>query len=279
MTRDGTLVTIDGRPALRFERRYRHPIDRVWRAITEPAEMAAWFPSEVEGERAVGANLTFVDDAQRAAAREVGEPTRADGPLFTGTVVTYDPPKVFAFTWGWELLRFELHPDGNDTVLVFTHHLSHQSVAARNGAGWHMCLAALDELLSAPSNATSDWTRVFEDYVARMGPELGAPTDGGAMVWERSTHVDAGRVRFVTSDPAEVAAWGARDHVGEDLQWQVESTDEGTIYRLTHRGIGTDAELAATWHALLVQLDMYLAAGQLVPVDAKRWVAAYDAAL
>ena len=40
-------------------------------------------------------------------------------------------------------------------------------------------------------------------------------------------------------------------------------------------GIGDDAQLAATWHALLIQLDMYLAAGQLIPVDPKPWVDAY----
>lgn len=44
---EGTLVTIDGRPALRFERHYRHPIERVWRAVTDPSEVGRWFPSEV----------------------------------------------------------------------------------------------------------------------------------------------------------------------------------------------------------------------------------------
>lgn len=88
MTRpEGTLVTIDGSPALRFERRYRHPIERVWRAVTEPGEMGRWFPSEVVGDRRVGAELIFDDDARRAADREAGEPTRADGPLIQGRVV------------------------------------------------------------------------------------------------------------------------------------------------------------------------------------------------
>lgn len=279
MTREGTLITLDGHPALRFERRYRHPIERVWRAVTDPAEMAAWFPSNVEGERAVGAELSFADDAQRAAAMEAGEPTRADGPIFRGKVVTYDPPKVFAFTWGWELLRFELIPDDDETVLVFTHHLSHRSVAARNGAGWHACLAALDELLSEPTEDTSDWMRVYDDYVERMGPALGVASDDGSMTWERSTHVDADRVRVATSDPAEIAAWGAAGRESEPLDWRVEDTGEGTLYRLTHHGIGTDAELAATWHALLLQLDMYLAAEHLVPADPKRWIDAYAAAL
>jgi uncharacterized protein YndB with AHSA1/START domain len=281
MTREGTLVTIDGRPALRFERRYRHPMERVWRAISDPGEMARWFPSDVEGERAVGADLRFVDDAQRATAREAGEPTRDDGPMFRGTVVAYDPPKVFSFTWGGELLRFELLPDGADTVLVFTHLLSHRSVAARNGSGWHMCLAALDRLLGADAAGAGDlgWKDVYDDYVDRMGPALGEASASGAMTWERSTHVEPDRVRAVTSDPAEVAAWGGRERAGDPVRWDVEHTDHGCVYRLTHIAIGDDAELAATWHALLVQLDMYLAAGQLVPVEPKRWIAAYEAVL
>ena len=70
--RAGVLIEVDGQPALRFERWFRHDVDRVWRAITRPDELAAWFPSAVIGDRAVGATLVFDDDAQRAAAREAG---------------------------------------------------------------------------------------------------------------------------------------------------------------------------------------------------------------
>jgi uncharacterized protein YndB with AHSA1/START domain len=276
MTRNGTLVTIDGKPALRFERRYRQPVERVWRAISDPAEMAQWFPSNVEGDRTVGAELRFVDDAQRAAAREAGEPTRADGPMFRGAVVVYDPPKVFAFTWGSELLRFELLPEGDETVLVFTHLLSHRSVAARNGAGWHECLAALDTLLGSSPADSGDWKAVYDDYLDRMGPDLGVPSGNGAMTWERQNHVDPDRIRAATSEPSEIEAWGGAEHAGEPVRWELEPDEHGTVYRLTHEAAGHDAELAATWHALLLQLDMYLAAGQLVPVDPERWRAAYD---
>lgn len=283
MSNEGKLTTIDGRPALRFERRYQHPMERVWRAISDPGEMAKWFPSNVEGERAVGADLKFVDDAQRAAAIEAGEPTRAEGPMFTGSVVMWDPPKVFSFTWGGELLRFELLPEGDNTILVFTHLLSHQSVAARNGSGWHVCLLQLDRLLgSAPPAAEGeevDWMPIYEDYLERTGPAPGVPSGDGAVTWERSTHVDADRVRAATTDPAEIEAWGGTDRASDPVRWDVEITDSGTLYRLTHQSIGDDAELAATWHALLVQLDMYLAAGQLIPVDHKRWINAYDEVL
>ena len=280
MTHEGTLLTVDGGPALRFERRYRHSMERVWRAISDPDEMARWFPSNVEGDRAAGAELIFVDESQRAAAREAGEPTRDDGPTFRGRVVAYEPPKVFAFTWGGELLRFELMPDGADTVLVFTQLLSHQSVAARNGSGWHMCLGALDRLLGgATADGVASWTDVYDDYVRRIGPALGVPSGEGAMTWERATHVGPDRVRVVTSQPGEIEAWGGTERAGDPVRWQVEGREHGSLYRLTHDEIGDDAELAAMWHALLIQLDMYLAAGQLVPVESKSWIAAYERVL
>src|SRR3546814_17845193 len=114
MPRDVELRDDDGRPALRCARTYAHPMERVWRAVTSPEEMAAWFPSSVQGERAVGAALVFDDEDQRAAAREAGEPTRADGPLFSGPVVAYDPPKVFSFTWGGAPLRLDRQGVGEE---------------------------------------------------------------------------------------------------------------------------------------------------------------------
>jgi uncharacterized protein YndB with AHSA1/START domain len=278
VTTDGTLVILGGKPALRFERHYRHPVERVWRAVTDPHEMASWFPSAVVGERAVGAPLVFDDDAQRAAAREAGEPTRVDGPLIAGAVVAYDPPTVFSFTWGDELLRFELIPHGDGTRLVFTQILSHPSVAARNGAGWHACLGALDILLGVDV-PDEDGAAVYDDYITRLGPALGTPSGDGAVTWERATHVPPERVRTVTDDPGEVAAWGGAERAAEAPRWDVEATAGGSLYRLTVEDIGDDAERAAIWHALLVQLDLYLAAGQVIPVDHKRWIDAYRQAL
>jgi uncharacterized protein YndB with AHSA1/START domain len=278
-TTEGTLVTVDGKPALRFVRHYRHPIERVWRAVSDPGEMAQWFPSNVVGDRAVGAELTFDDDAQRAAAREAGEPTRADGPMFRGTVVAYDPPQVFSFSWGGELIRIELSPEGDGTSLVFTQVLTHLSVAARNGAGWHTCLGELDRLLGAPAPDDEDGLAVFDDYLDRMGPPLGTPTGDGSVTWERATHVPPTQVREATTGPAALDAWGAAERASDPQRWDIDATDDGTVYRLTVDGIGRDAERAAAWHALLVQLDMYLAAGELIPAEPARWIPAYRSVL
>ena len=277
MSPDGTLVTIDGRAALRFERRYPHDVERVWRAVTDPAEMSVWFPSDVLGERAVGAELLFDDESQRAVAHAAGEPARDAGPALTGRVVAFDPPTVFSFTWGGELLRFELHPDGDGTRLLFTQVLSHPSVAARNGAGWHVCLGELGRLLDVPPSAAEvgEGFGVYQGYVERMGLERGTPTDDGSLTWEFGHHVGPERVRDAVSDPEEVAAWGAADRADDHVHWDIRSAGTGTVVRVTVEGAATDAELAATWHALLVQLDMYLAAGMVVPVAAATWRPAY----
>ena len=51
---DGTLETIDGRPALRFERTLADSVERVWRAISDPAELERWFPAAVDWTPATG---------------------------------------------------------------------------------------------------------------------------------------------------------------------------------------------------------------------------------
>ncbi|MGW4592021.1 hypothetical protein [Amycolatopsis thermoflava] len=37
----------DGLAALVFERHLKHPPEKVWRALTEPGELATWFPVHV----------------------------------------------------------------------------------------------------------------------------------------------------------------------------------------------------------------------------------------
>ncbi len=43
----GTLRTEGGRNILRIQRRLAHPPEKVWRALTDPADLVQWFPAEV----------------------------------------------------------------------------------------------------------------------------------------------------------------------------------------------------------------------------------------
>jgi uncharacterized protein YndB with AHSA1/START domain len=173
------LQTVDSRSVLRIERRLAHPAEKVWRAVTEPSQLAAWFPSEVEiPELAVGGKLRFVF-------------THGEGPTMDGAITELDPPWIFGFTWGDDELRIELRPDdgGRACVLVFTHAFADTAGAASFAAGWDACLAALDtalrdEPVSPPDGDAMD--AQHEAFVEALGLAEGAVEQTG----------DGWRVRF-----------------------------------------------------------------------------------
>jgi Activator of Hsp90 ATPase homolog 1-like protein len=139
-----TLQIVDGRHTLRFERRLAHPVERVWRALTEPGELPQWFPS--------GAELEVTERV---------------------------PPRLLAGTWHGDPLRFELTPDGDGCLLVFTHAFAERDTAARTAAGWDRSLARLGALLDGrplgEADSLREWPAVHERYAQRFGvdPELG----------------------------------------------------------------------------------------------------------
>jgi uncharacterized protein YndB with AHSA1/START domain len=158
---DGTLEHVDGRWELRFVRRLAHPPATVWRALTDPEHLAAWFPAAIEGEREAGAPLRFVFE-------------HGEGPDTEGEITVYDPPARFEFRWGEELLRFALEPDGDGCVLTFVDAFDELGKAARDGAGWHTCLDLLEHDLAGhrPGWTSADrWADVHPGYVERFGPE------------------------------------------------------------------------------------------------------------
>ena len=148
----------EGRPVLRFERRLAHPPEKVWRALTESGQISRWFPADIEGEFEVGATLRF--------------PFREDeGPTTQGEVLEVEPPRTLAYTWGGEVLRFELRPDGDGCLLVFTHEFEDRPGAPKFAAGWHVCLDGLEALLDGGERATSqeDWQGLYDAYAADFG--------------------------------------------------------------------------------------------------------------
>jgi uncharacterized protein YndB with AHSA1/START domain len=171
----GNYATIEDTPTLNFERRLSQPVDRVWRAITEPDELRHWFPSAVEADLRVGGKMKFTFEGH----------TLPDGSSFMpGEVTELDPPRVFGFQWGEDHLRFELEPvdGGVGCALRLIVQLGTRDKAARDGAGWHVCLDRLERLLAADdapaaAGASDDWRGLYEEY-QRRGVPAGAPIPG-----------------------------------------------------------------------------------------------------
>jgi uncharacterized protein YndB with AHSA1/START domain len=157
---EATLLTTGARPAVRLERFLPDPPSVVWRALTDRDELRSWFPCEVvvEGGRwETGAAITFPFPA------EVIEMT------LTGEVLAVDEPNTLAFSWGEEVLTFELElADGGGTRLILIDELP-ASAAARSAAGWEACLDRLAGLDPSPDA----WRPRFEAYATAFGPTLG----------------------------------------------------------------------------------------------------------
>ena len=172
---DGVLTRDDdGRCRLRFTRALRHPPAKVWRALTEPDDLAAWFPFVIEGERAAGAPLRFL-------------PPDGRGEVIEGEMVAFEPPSALELEWSGERLRFELAPDGDGTTLTIINVFDEVDKAARDAAGWNTCPALHldgDEPAWAPPER---WGEVHPGYVAAFGPQAATigppeghgPEDGG----------------------------------------------------------------------------------------------------
>jgi uncharacterized protein YndB with AHSA1/START domain len=167
----GTLAEHEGEWQVRFVRRLRHPLEKVWRAVTEPEHMQPWFPDEMVGERRAGAPLKFVNEQMDAT--------------YEGEMLVFEPMSAMEVQWGpTNRLRFELQADGDATVLTVVETLGELGEAARDGAGWHECLDRLEAALDgteAPAFGTV-WARVHPAYVEAFGPE--ASTIGPPEGWE-----------------------------------------------------------------------------------------------
>jgi len=185
----GTLHHEGSRHTLRFVRRLAHAPEQVWRALTENGELAHWFPAAIEGERTAGAALRFVffapgetgdtgsSSATGGRSADVEAAGRAASPIVEGDMRVYDPPRTLEFTWGGEVLRWELEAHGGGTVLVFTHTFADESKAARDASGWEVCLAALARSLAgepAEPFTMARFDALFDSYAKRFGARASA---------------------------------------------------------------------------------------------------------
>jgi uncharacterized protein YndB with AHSA1/START domain len=157
---DAQLITDGPRPAVRFERHLPDPPAVVWQALTEREQLKAWFPCDVVvsgGHWRPGAAISFIFGPDMT---------------ITGEVLHVEEPRLLAYSWGEDILRFELSPHDGGTRLVLFDEVP-PNAAARNAAGWEECL----NLLAGADPEPQAWRPRFAGYATAFEPELG-PQDG-----------------------------------------------------------------------------------------------------
>ena len=167
---DGTIETRpDGTHVLRYERRLRHPIDRVWAAITDPAEIEAWLARArvdlAEGGRVRLEWLNTDDDGNTAVA--------------DGRITRLEPPRLLEYDTDIHgVLRWELDPEADDATrltLTVAARLPDEYVT-KVRSGWHVHLDFLEDWLDDatrvdwPRWPRDRWAAINERYEASMRP-------------------------------------------------------------------------------------------------------------
>jgi uncharacterized protein YndB with AHSA1/START domain len=113
-----------------FERRLDAPRERVWRALTDPGELAGWL-APVEIDLRVGGSIVVKFDHEGAR----------------GTITELREPELIAYTWNegdtGSLVRFELEPEDGGTRLTLRHTFETEVDLSGYGGGWHHHLERL----------------------------------------------------------------------------------------------------------------------------------------
>ncbi len=165
----GAQVRKDGEKwTLVLVRELRHPPEKVWQALTDPAHLREWAPFDADG------NLGTLGATVKLTT--VGAPT----PQISETRVTRaDAPRLLEYNWGGFDMRWELEASGDSgTRLTLWTNIGRRFVAM-GAAGWHICFDVLDHLLSGTpigrivggEAMKFDWQRLNEEYARQFGIE------------------------------------------------------------------------------------------------------------
>jgi uncharacterized protein YndB with AHSA1/START domain len=148
-------------------RELRHPPEKVWQALTDPAHLREWAPFDADGNLGTVGTVTLTT---------VGTPT----PQVSETRVTRaDAPKVLEYNWGVQDIRWELEAFGGGTRLTLWHNIDRRFISM-GAAGWHICFDVLDHLLSGTrigrivggEAMKFGWPRLNSEYARQFGIEV-----------------------------------------------------------------------------------------------------------
>jgi uncharacterized protein YndB with AHSA1/START domain len=117
-------------------RELRHAPEKVWEAITDPAQISQWAPFDASGSLATqGATVKLTTVA-------------SPKPYVSETTVSRaERPKLLVYQWGASDMRWELDPYNGGTRLTLWTSINRRFIAM-GAAGWHICFDVLDHLLS-----------------------------------------------------------------------------------------------------------------------------------
>jgi len=163
----GAQVQKDGEKwTLILVREVRHSPERVWQALTDPAQLREWAPFD--------ADVSLGTAGTTVKLTTVGAPT----PMVSETIVTRaEAPRRLEYNWGGFDMRWDLEAVGGGTRLTLWTNIDRRFISM-GAAGWHVCLDVLERLLSGQpigrlvgpdAMKFEGWQRLNAEYATQFG--------------------------------------------------------------------------------------------------------------
>lgn len=161
----GEVLLEGDRATLVFRRRYGHPPETVWRALTDPSELRGWYLTKATIEGREGGAVDFHAGPSQLHV--------------TGRIRTWDPPRVFEHEWNVDphpalpsgeraVIRWELQRDGEGTILWLRHENLRRLTALGFAPGTHAFLDRLGAHLNA--QPLPDWQARYAQVAPQYPP-------------------------------------------------------------------------------------------------------------
>ena len=167
---------------MEFVRHYPHPIERVWRAVSDPVELGRWFVPPTTWELRSGGAYRFDNDD------------------FSGVMEVVEPPRLIRFNFAdpseaGSFFQFELSSEAGGTRLRYLQHAAPGKArpwqpphawdtpwGGGNLGGWHSGFEELADLLDGvpcgSRRPPTEFSALAEDWAARFGRDLTAEQRG-----------------------------------------------------------------------------------------------------
>ncbi|TDF88905.1 SRPBCC family protein [Paenibacillus piri] len=156
------LQKVDHGYTARYERRLNASVDQVWSMLTDNDQLAKWFAELRVGELRDGGFMKF--DMQNGTFEKLD-------------ITELRLQSVLEYTWGEDLVRFELYPETAGSRLVLVETINKMTDhTPKDLAGWDVCLDVVEALLSGRKiEAREDlWKAKYEEYVQAVGQVIRA---------------------------------------------------------------------------------------------------------
>jgi uncharacterized protein YndB with AHSA1/START domain len=138
-----------------FERHLNHPLEEVWSYLTDNEKLPKWFSELRVDELREGGVIKF----------DMG-----NGNFEEMKILELKMKSVFEYTWGDDIVRFELSKTPAGCVLVLKEKINKiTDHTPRDLAGWHVCLDVIQALLDGRTiERKEEWKFWYEKYVEEI---------------------------------------------------------------------------------------------------------------